>query len=467
MGEIYIKYSALEDVINGAGKVEKYIDRYIEKIDDVIIKPTVNLKESDDSGYVQTATNLATKKINSLNSVKSRFSKFETNIQNVIDTARQADANVANNLESIASHYIKKRKWYQAVGDWIYNTFCVDMVNSFSLTRDFVDGLKWLGDKIGNAVESIQNWFKYGDGQYILNIAKSVLASAVAVVGTVAAICAIPFTSGATIPIVIGCIGAVATSVGTIITVVNSRRTIMKNKEALSISGSWLNDDDGNPGVARHYGSVTSVSEYWEQIDFGNASDNEAYARRGRRIDGIKVAADTTAFICSIASLGNKYDYRVKNVTTKQSKINTRYNGDKWYKGYSFTARNIKKNIMYEMGFKASSKGLRNNVSAGLNFFKNPGQSKYTLATKKFVWKAPDKLIKAFSAVEGTSNAVKFADGAKGLYDFTKNSDKDISSFLKAGENLTGMFKTSDVLSVGDKYLTKGIRIVGNIYSFQ
>ena len=63
------------------------------------------------------------------------------------------------------------------------------------------------------------------------------------------------------------------------------------------------------------------------------------------------MVADVTSFVCSIASLGNVKDYRLKN---GNANINTRYNGDKWYKGYSFTYKNIKRIIMCDMEFNIS-----------------------------------------------------------------------------------------------------------------
>ena len=56
--------------------------------------------------------------------------------------AKSVDSTVATNISSIAEGYIEKRKWYEAAGDWIYNTFCVDLANHFSImTIEDVVGL--------------------------------------------------------------------------------------------------------------------------------------------------------------------------------------------------------------------------------------------------------------------------------------------------------------------------------------
>ena len=74
---------------------------------------------------------------------------------------------------------------------------------------------------------------------------------------------------------------------------------------------------------------------------------NETFEKAGKTIDAVNVVADVTSFVCSIASLGNVEKYRVKN---GNANINTRYNGDKWHKGYSFTYKNITRITRRDMG---------------------------------------------------------------------------------------------------------------------
>ena len=42
-------------------------------------------------------------------------------------------------------------------------------------------------------------------------------------------------------------------------------------------------------------------------------------------------------------------------MTTRNDNINFRYNKDKWYKGYSFTWSNIKRNILHDTGRTATT----------------------------------------------------------------------------------------------------------------
>ena len=149
MSEVRIVYSSLEDAVDYASKARTKIDNYITQIGYVINTSISNLKGSDSYGYAQSAANLASQKTNDLAAKKTYFVNLENSLNSVISTAKSVDSTVATNISSIAEGYIEKRKWYEAAGDWIYNTFCVDLANHFSLVRDFVDGLKWVGDKSG------------------------------------------------------------------------------------------------------------------------------------------------------------------------------------------------------------------------------------------------------------------------------------------------------------------------------
>ena len=373
MSEIYIHYGNLEDSVDKSKKVREQISDYVEEIKKRITTPISNLTGSDSSGYASTASSLAWQKITSLNTKASRFSAYETSVTNLISEARSKDNHVSSRMETIAGMYIEERTWYQKAGDWIYNTFCVDRANKWEWTRDFADAAKWVQDKVGNGIEKIEDWFKYGDGKYVLNIISAVGATIAAIVATVAAIVAIPFTGGATLPIVIGCVGALATAVGAIITIVNSDAKIEANRKALSLSGDLFDDTDGDPGAARYYGNISKISEAWDKVDMGDAETNAAYEKKGKAIDTAKVVADSVAFVCNIAnSAGAVRDYRFKNP-------------DAHIKGYDFSMKNIKHNLRGEFGFYLTKPGLQlkntsktvktiNDIKDGFDFFK--GQKK-------------------------------------------------------------------------------------------
>ncbi len=454
MSETYIKYSALEDAVTYAAKARGKMDEYISQIGKVINTPIGRLQGDDSCGYAQSAANLANNKVSQLLEKKIYFSNFERTAQNLIDTARQTDNRVAENISNIAEQYIEKRTWYEAAGDWIYNTFCVDLANRFSLVRDFVDGLKWIGDKAGNIVRKIHNWFKYGDGKYVWNIVSSITGAVVSIAGAIGAICAIPFSGGLTIPLVIGCIGAAAASIGAIITVGNSFSTIFTNGKALSLSGNPLDDDDGEPGAARYYGDATKMSSMFQKFDLGDEKTNADFKTAGEVIDTTKVVADTVKLGCDIASLGNVKDFRV---TTRKDNINFRYNEGKWNKGYSFTYQNIKKNILHDMGYKTSAGGFKKG-SFGIKLKSSDEIKDYTIHFKNSTFSCPERLVKFFNGAKTIDNTMNFAQNLDGLYDFYTDSDKTFSDFVKGLENLSGIGGKTKAFSVVNKYITKPIK---------
>ena len=473
MSEVRIVYSSLEDAVDYASKARTKIDDYITKIGKVINTPISNLSGTDSHGYAQSAANLATQKTNELVSKKSYFVNLENSLNNVISTAKSVDSTVATNISSIAEGYIEKRKWYEAAGDWIYNTFCVDLANHFSLVRDFVDGIKWIGDKAGNVLDKVHDWFKYGDGKYIWKITTAVVGAVAALAGAIAAICAIPFSGGLSIPLVIGCIGALATSIGAIITFGNSISTLYTSGKALSLSGNIFDDDDGDPGAARYYGSASKMSEAFEKFDLGDEDINAGFKTAGKVIDTTKVVADTTAFVCNIASLGNVKNYRV---TTRNDNINFRYNGDKWYKGYSFTWTNIKRNVLHDMGrtattgeFKDGSFKIKltssDKVSKYSVYFKDKKfeLGKHTFNFSRETYGMPEKLVKFFNVTKTTDNTLNFLKNVDGLYDFYTESDKSFDGSIKALQNVTGIGKNSKVFSIFGKYGTKTGKTIGDV----
>ena len=337
-----------------------------------------------------------------------------------------------------------------------------------------MDGLKWVGDKVGNVLDKVHDWFKYGDGKYVWKITTALVGIVVAAAGTIAAICAIPFSGGLSIPLVIGCIGALATSIGAIITIGNSLATIYTNGKALTLSGgNPFDDDDGEPGAARYYGSANKMSEAFEKFDLGDKDKNEGFKKAGKVIDTTKVVADTTAFVCNIASLGNVKDYRV---TTRNDNINFRYNGDKWYKGYSFTWSNIKRNILHDMGRTATT-GEFKDGSFKIKLTSSDKVSKYSVyfKDKKFelgkltfnfsreTYSIPEKLVKFFNVTKTTDNTMNFLKNVDGLYDFYTEQDKTFDGSINALKNATGIGKNSKVFSIFDKYGTKTVKTIEDV----
>ena len=109
-------------------------------------------------------------------------------------------------------------------------------------------------------------------------------------------------------------------------------------------------------------------------------------------------------------------------MTTRNDNINFRYNKDKWYKGYSFTWSNIKRNILHDMGRTATTGEFKD------------GSFKIKLTTS-------DKVSKY---------SVYF-------------KDKNFDGSIKALKNVTGIGKNSKAFSIFDKYGTKTVKTIEDV----
>ena len=125
---------------------------------------------------------------------------------------------------------LNDRKWYQVAGDWIYGTVCVDLVNMNPLTRGIGNLVKRGRSYLRNKFDKVVDWFKHGNGKYILNIATSVLGDAIAIIGTYSAIVlaagATVASGGVALPLLIA---AIASGVGTAMTIGDSFFTMYNN----------------------------------------------------------------------------------------------------------------------------------------------------------------------------------------------------------------------------------------------
>lgn len=166
-------------------------------------------------------------------------------------------------------------------------------------------------------------------------------------------------------------------------------------------------------------------------------------------------------------------DYRV---TTRNDNINFRYNKDKWYKGYSFTWSNIKRNILHDMGrtattgkFKDGSFKIKltssDKVSKYSVYFKDKKfeLGKLTFNFSKETYSIPEKLVKFFNVTKTTDNTMNFLKNVDGLYDFYTESDKSFGGSIKALKNVTGIGKNSKAFSIFDKYGTKTVKTIEDV----
>lgn len=412
MGEIYIHYGNLDDAVAQSKKARNEIDDYIEEIKKKITKPISKLSGSDTQRYTSTASNLAQKKINALTSKKSELSKFESSVKSLVSTAKDADEKVSKRIGSIADTYIGKRSWIQQRIDAIYDTFCVDLPNSWDWTRAASDQLKKWGTNVSKEIIDVKNWFKHGDGRYVLNCVYAVGTVVLATVATCTAILAIPFTGGTSAAIAVGIIGAAASAIGTAITCANAEAAIESNTKALSLS------EEGETGAARYYGSVSSLSQKWAKTDMGDAGTNASYQFFGKAVDTTKTLADITAFTCTfVNAMGAVRDYRCR----PENRIKSY--GD-------FSMKNIKHNITGEFGFYITKPGRIKDIKVTWQTLQN------VLRGKVFLKEQREKIGDIWASDNGWSEGQANYDDPIGEFETTTGGFGDLLNVWQTANSM-------------------------------
>lgn len=439
MGKTKIIYSVLEESKRQANRVENEINGYISEIRSHISQKIINVP-GDSSQYVSTATTLAQKKINSLSTLGNKYSSYRKTISTFIDDAKRIDSDVSKRIEEKANQYIGRRNFVQKIGDWVYETFCVDFGNSNEVLRDIKDVMVWTGTKAIDKLEKVHNYFKYGDGKYIWNIGKAIVGAGVAVAGAIAAIASIPVTGP--IAIVVGCISAGAAIIGGAITIYNASAQVEGNAKALTLKKE-------NPGAARYYGNISKKSDYWKKTDMGGKSSNDRYKVIGEVVDKTKVVADVTGAVAGVAQLGYVHDYRFK---------------DNKVKGWSWSKENIKKNLLHDMGYKVSSKEL--DIKKAFNPFKNLFASSYD--KNKFSINGElmisERLVKSFRGLKVTNNMVDLMENVDAINDYYKNDEAGFGDMWKTIGKTTDIFSNMKWYSPIDNVvdvIDKSMKVIG------
>lgn len=411
MSAITIDFPKLKETQSQSKKVRAEIEDYVDELNKKISKKINALPGSDPSGYANAAAGAVKSKINELTQKASKFSAYEQKIDTFMADARTADSNVSKKIASIADAKIGKRGFFANIGDAIYGFFCVDLANANGITRAISNATRWATQKIGAGFEKVYDWFKYGDGQYVWNILKSVAVAVAAVAAAVTAIASMIVTCGAdspaAIPILLASIGALSSSVSAIITVGNTVKTIEGNGKALELS--VIQD---NPAAARYYGNIQSQSDYYEKTDMGDKADNEKYEKIGEGIDFAKKWADITSTVVNVFQLGNVYDYRYTNK-------------DAHIKGYDLSLENLRKNFNHKAGYRYMTVDKKTvyqlNPSEGFNFMDNFFKEGKTLKNIVTTTEAVDQLVGYFhdsdpdwndaqEAIESVIDLASFSD---------------------------------------------------------
>lgn len=324
MGTISITYSNLERAVSQTKSLSRNLTDYHSQITSTVVNKMSSLPGTDSRGYISAAESYASSKIRQLSTKATEASDFASSLDKFVDLARDADETTADNISTIGSAVVGKRTFWEKVGDWIYETFCVDLVNSVPIIGAIANAVKWVGNKVGNLLEGAYNWFKYKGGKYIWNGLKVVAGVIAAVAAAFVAVTGV-LTGGT----VLAVLAAIASVVVAVIAVVNGAFAAYN---LIKAGGHYMN---GEIGQARYYGEIDGFSDAVDKYDLGDAGDNARWETAGKIVDTTELACSIVIAVNGVANL-----FGVKSpITGKVTK-------------YKFNKETFIKNVKENLGIK-------------------------------------------------------------------------------------------------------------------
>lgn len=416
MATITISYSNLQHAVSETNKLASSISNYSGQIQSTVINKLHNLPGSDDRGYISAAESEAQRKIDELSKKRDSALNFKKDLEAFITSARDADNDVAKEIKTIGNATVGKRSGWQKVGDWLYNTFCVDLINANPVVQAISNVVKGVWRKVGSVIEDVHIWFKYKGGKYVWNTIK-------VVVGAIAAGAAL-IVSIATAGTALAVAAAVASAVVFVIALVNGAVSIYNNRKASALY------KEGKLGQARYYGSIESVSDAVGKYDMGDSKTNNAWKWTGNTIDAVDSICKVIIAINGIANIGGITDPETGKIT-----------------GYSW--EQAKENIKKAFGFKTQRYSIDKKSGKAIKY--NGEKSGYKVGDRwslKNMFNSrkdgPDKqYIRKYLGFGSTDSAFYNKNIISGM---SRNPDNTIQHVAKLYSKLNPLSKVSKAI---------------------
>lgn len=320
MSTVSINLTKLESAADKATSITDALAGYAEELPGVVNTPLGRL-EGGSSRYTSTAASRASAKARSLDARSDDYTALSQRIGTFVSAVRQADASVERSIEAITVPYVEAMSFWQRAS-YYFDAEFNDLLGSTALGKALNvlhDTTELFFDFQHDALVTVYDYFKYGDGKYVLDIVISGLAAIGAVLGALACF---PI-SGIAAAILAGCAFVAAA-----VSVADFGFTVYSNIKALSLNGT-------EPGLAHYYGDVDSVS------DWANKTSTDATWR------GLASGFDFAGQLAGIASFAAGW---TKNVSSgsKVSKVAKDYFAGKFgltwsdaSQTYTFSAKTL------------------------------------------------------------------------------------------------------------------------------
>lgn len=339
MSRVSIDYSEIIGSATTARTAARCYEAYANQLERNVSNRLANVPGSDSKGNIGSARSVISIKVRDLRNKKSYLSTLAGNIEGMANNIKIHEKQVETRVRSIATDAfeLKNQSKWDEFTQWLYGTVCVDLVNWNPVTRAIANtvkkGVNWVKEKATKVID----WFKHGEGRYILGIVGDVLKVAGAVIGVIESIGLVIATGGLAAPLVIS---ALASVVGTGMLAIDALFSIDNKFKALEIA--YKTDD---PGRARFYGDINGVNDKIHKSDMGGKKANDLWELAGDGYDhfheAVDVVADLTGFVGKAGLTGGA------KLDPKTGKYQLEVTYDK-----SLVKDNIKNMFMEKIGFK-------------------------------------------------------------------------------------------------------------------
>lgn len=266
---------------------------------------------------MSSVASLAASKARQLRIRANAHRSLASKTEEFIDQARDIDRTVATRIESVANQNEKGLSWWGKVKYAGYKLLngAIGSTELGAFMGTIADGVSCIRKYERAGLKDLLNWFKRGDGKYLLNIG-------IAVLGAIGAICTaiLAFPASGFLAVLVG----VCAIVGAVVTVAQTITTVLDNAQAIG-------NNRTEPGLANYYGSTSSLSDYAKKHSTSRSLQNLAGTA-----DFVGAAAGV------VGTVGGLGVHKSADGVTKVG---------------SFDKATVKENLMKEIGFKPGKFG--------------------------------------------------------------------------------------------------------------
>lgn len=310
-----LDYSDLSSAASNANKLANELGQYCDDLSKKVQQKMYNV-----SGGMSSALNSAdyyvNAKIKKLRAKESSARTLSQKTEALANTAKRVDEDVSRTIKNNEKQFFKAHKdlkpapikaFFTSIACDIKN-FLTDIPILGKLIGAFIDSVEFIDNALDALGKSIKYWYKCEGGKEIVGIA---LSFAEAILAVVILVCAVVFTGGGFLAVIVFVAGVISAVIG----VVNAVTNIVTSFQALDAAMG------GHPGLARIYAERDTFADLMRETNFHDKTLN-------RRSNIIAAGFEITDAVCSMITLvagaikavGNLKKVNIKKTFTAMGK---------------------------------------------------------------------------------------------------------------------------------------------------